>query len=212
VQRPRDGFGVLATGLVVVRQDRDAAAGEVLGKPRPPLAGPHRVAGRDQAQFAEAIDVLLALGDPDRLGFGLGIEERVEVVGHDADAVEVVDVAALPVRPSLDELFAIDVLLADDLEEQRARLVDVVVDRRDVGAAPPILYPRAEIVGEKVLELQAYGGEHVGGLAPGVALHQDLAVAAVRDMQAGVSVAVCVRRTGAAGHDARAVRLDPVRP
>ena len=54
--------------IILLDPAQDVATLEVGAELVAPLPGAHRVAGRDQAQGPEPVDVLLALAGPDRLG------------------------------------------------------------------------------------------------------------------------------------------------
>ena len=132
-----DLCGVPASGLVLVGDDHDRlSAPELLGELHVPLAGAHRVTGRDTPGGLDRQHVLLALDDVDRLAAAC-----VEVRGdlrqpeqHAAGPVEVPDVAAVAVRATLHERL---VGPADDLEQELSVDVEVGVDDLAHAASPP---------------------------------------------------------------------------
>src|SRR5262245_17098170 len=88
----------MLSGGVVVAQDhhfahaRGEQLSSVLGAPR---AGPAVVARRCQAERNQRVGVALPFYDVD----ALGLNELIEAVWNDPDAVEVPDVAAVRIRP-----------------------------------------------------------------------------------------------------------------
>jgi hypothetical protein len=121
---------VVASGLVVVEQDGDEPSLECGRVAVAPLAGAHGVAGGDQAEVAEAVDVLLALDDEDDLG-GIGREQLGQAVEDGLDAVEAPDPSALAAGSALDEALG---LVAHDLEEEGAVGVAIVIGGHDPAA------------------------------------------------------------------------------
>ena len=90
---------------------RRAAAVQVGGVNRSPLARAAVVGGRGQPCLDQSVGVLLALGDKDDLG-GVGGQQRGQPVGDRLDAVHAPEPAAGAVRPTLAERLG---LVADDL-------------------------------------------------------------------------------------------------
>jgi hypothetical protein len=125
LQRPGHRLGVPDASVVVIRQDDDVSAAQVLGELRPPLAGAHRVAGGRQAVGTQRAHVLLPFHHEDDAG---GMEQLGQAVRHAADAVEAIDPTPLPVRAALAEVLRV---VAHDLEQQCPLLVAVVVGLDD---------------------------------------------------------------------------------
>ena len=133
VQVRRDLLGMAAAGVVVVRQDVDVRALEVRVQLGRPLVGAAGVAGGDEAEAREAIDVLLAFDDEDGIIGSVG-PQLEQPIGHLADALDPPGPASLAVRTALTEVLR---LVADDLEEQLSGLVAVIVGGDD---PPPLLW------------------------------------------------------------------------
>ena len=133
-----DLVGMAAAGVVVVGQDADGESLEVPVQFLRPLVGAAGVAGGDEAEARQPIDVLLALDDEN--GIIGGVRPQLEQpIGHLADALDAPGPASLAVRTALAEVLR---LVADDLEQQLSGLVAVVVGGDDpppsavAGASP----------------------------------------------------------------------------
>ena len=126
-QVDRDLRGMAAAGLVIVRQDADRKGPEVpvqLGRPRVGASG---VAGGNEAEAREPVDILLALDDEDGL-FGSTGSQLEQPIRKRRDALDLPRPAPLAIRAALAEVLRLE---ADDLEKQRACLVPVVVGGDD---------------------------------------------------------------------------------
>ncbi|MGZ4335134.1 MAG: hypothetical protein ACXVRJ_12815 [Gaiellaceae bacterium] len=122
--------------------------------------------------------VLLTFDDVDGLAGSDGFEHAGQPVEHAPRLVELPDPAPAAVGTALPEILRLE---ADRLEEQRTRLVDVVVLGDDCAAVLAL---------EQVGELEVDRGQDVGGLAAGLALEEDAAVVADADREARVRVVV----------------------
>src|SRR5215831_18737278 len=90
--------------VIVVRQDDelgDPCVDERMGVRWLPLAGPSGIGCSHEPQCDQPIDVLLSFGNKDALLAG----KRWEPVEDAFDALEIPDIAALPVRPALAKPF-----------------------------------------------------------------------------------------------------------
>src|SRR5205085_10743264 len=107
----------------VVGNDDDVATAQVLVVLDTPLARARSVGRRHEAEGSEALDVLLAFDDKDGCA-RVCREEFGEAVKDAANALEVVKPSAPSVGTALAESLR---LVAKDLVEERALLVEVVV-------------------------------------------------------------------------------------
>src|ERR1044072_6204533 len=105
---------MVAAGFVIIQQDDDAPSGEPLIVVVTPLTGAARVGGCDKAQAEQLIDVLFALGNKDD-GFGVRRYQLRETIRDAIYALEVPDMAALPVWLTLAETLR---LISDNLKSQ----------------------------------------------------------------------------------------------
>jgi hypothetical protein len=78
--------GMFPARLVLVLDDPDVGAAEEAVELLLPLARAAWVAGCDNAGALKGVDVLLALGDPDRPALGYAGDELRQAVGHPAHA------------------------------------------------------------------------------------------------------------------------------
>ena len=122
-----------AAGLVVVRQDIDGEPLEVPVQFLRPLVGAAGIAGGDEAEAREAIDVLLAFDDEDRI-IGRVRPQFEQPIGHLADALNLPGPASLAVWTALTEVLR---LVPHNLESRSSGFVAVIVGGED---PPPLLW------------------------------------------------------------------------
>ena len=189
LQRGRDGAGVQAARGVVVRDDDDLGDRGSRDLLRVVVAPARRAAGRRRRRDAERpqpVDVLLALDPHD----ALLLREFTQAIDHPARALEIPGPAAAgAVGPARTEVLRLE---TDDLVEQGAALIVVVVRAGDDAATGQLLARGRVAVPEQVGRMNAEGGEDLLGAAAREAVEEDL-VGGVRDAEG--ALAVIVRRT-----------------
>ena len=114
---------------VIVRKHHHIGVAQVLGKLVAPFLDTARVRRRREPDGAEVVYILLAFRDVDRLTRGNGLHQLGQQVGDAARVTEGPNPAAIPIGTPLPETFR---LIPDDLKQQLAVLVGVVVGRDDL--------------------------------------------------------------------------------
>ena len=95
--------GMGAAWRVVVREDDDVGADQVLCILGAPFASTLRVAGRRDAKARQRLDIFFALDDDDELTSRNRLTHPGQSEKHARDAVEIPEPAAMAVRPPLAE-------------------------------------------------------------------------------------------------------------
>ena len=121
---------VFASGLVVVGDDVDGSAAEVLVVLGPPLARPHGAGGGHDADAGRAVYILLALDHQHATRQRSRHQVRQPVRNQSRTLDRVFPPAAL--GPPLAEVLGLE---ADHLVQQLPLLIDVVVGGDDLGLA-----------------------------------------------------------------------------
>ena len=134
MERARDLLCVVLPGLIVVGQDHDTASPQIFCEVRRPLSGPAGIAGRNQKPVAQRLDVLLSLHNEHRLG-RCGRQQLGEAIGNAAHSLSAPGPSARAIRAALDEGLR---RLPDDLVEEGAVCVSVVVSRHNGGISWPV--------------------------------------------------------------------------
>ena len=142
---------MIAAGLIVVAADDDIGTAEDRAAIVAPLASAHRITGRWNPAIAERDDILFALDDEDRMLLRDVLDQFRQPIGDNAHALD---------RPflllgagALAKLFrCIERLEAQHLEQPRAALVDIVIDRFD---GPEFVVFGASVVAARLLEMFA---------------------------------------------------------
>jgi hypothetical protein len=155
-------LGVLATGIVPVRNDHDLGPSERVGVFGPPFEGSARVAGRGETEFLERVNVPLALGDVDPFTSLDGLQDAGKAIQHPAGIAQPPLPAADTIGTALAEVLRRE---PDYLEKQLAALVGVVVGVNDLAVTVAVL-------GEQVAHLKAGVRHHLFGGASGLAVQQ----------------------------------------
>src|SRR5262249_13817264 len=127
---------MLAALGVVVGQNDDIGAAQVLGILVAPFLDATGIRRRRETDGVKIIDVFLAFGDVDNLAGGHRLDELGQPIRYAARVLQIPDPAAATVRPALSEILR---LVAYDLEQDLPGLVGVVVDLDD----PPLGLPYA---------------------------------------------------------------------
>ena len=96
LQRFANHLAVIAARLVIVGNDADIGAREMLVQLRRPLAGASRIAGGDEAELGQIVDVLLAFDDIDRLLLGDSLQHLRQPERHLRDTVQLLVQPPLP--------------------------------------------------------------------------------------------------------------------
>jgi len=158
--------GIEPIGHIVVRQDHYGPVSQELAVMPLPLAGTARVARRQESQRDEAVHVLFALRYEDDFG-RIGCDQLVESVEHSADVLDRPRPASTRLGHSLPKGLG---LHPDDLEEQIAALVAVVVGLDD----PPAYRPGRLVRGgrHQIRHSDPQGGDHGFGGTAGMAPQQ----------------------------------------
>ena len=129
----RRGIGVRIAGGVMIGDNHDVGAAEAFAVGHAPfrgladVAGAVRAAGRRDADAPQAVRVFLALDHENGALAGDRLEHLGQPIEDLADALSVVDPAALAVRPALPEPLRVPWRIADLLEQQIPLLVEIVV-------------------------------------------------------------------------------------
>src|SRR5262245_5917759 len=122
--------GVLAARSIIVDQHDDVGAAQVVGILVAPLLDAAGAGRRLETNSTEIVDVLLALGDKDRLSRSNSPREFGQPRGNAAHVAEFPDPATVTIRLALTEVLW---LKAHDLEQQRAVLVAIIIGLDNLG-------------------------------------------------------------------------------
>ena len=143
-------LAMLAAFSVIVGKHHDIRAAEMLGVFVAPLLNAAGIGRRRETDGTEVIDILLALGDVDRLPGGHSLHEFGQQVRDAAGIPQLPNPATVAIRSTLAEILRLE---AHNLEQKLTGLVAVVIGLDDlgIGMADDLRGP------EQAFALQPYG-------------------------------------------------------